>query len=130
MIDGLERSHGDDVLDLAEHAARSRLVDESPDDPDRYRFRHALIQQALYEELSAGRRIRLHRAIAEAMDRLGGHDPSEVAHHWLLGAGAAGHVRAIEAAEHAGVAAMEGLAFERAQGELGSALDQLAPRRP
>ena len=130
VIDGLERSHGDDVLDLAERAARSRLVDESPDDPDRYRFRHALIQQALYEELSAGRRIRLHRAIAEAMDRLGGHDPSEVAHHWRLGAGAAGHVRAIEAAEHAGAAAMEGLAFERAQGELGSALDQLARVAP
>jgi DNA-binding NarL/FixJ family response regulator len=56
-------------------------------DGDLLRFRHALIQEALHDELLPGERTGLHRRYAEALER----DPSlisdgratmEIAHHW------------------------------------------------
>jgi DNA-binding NarL/FixJ family response regulator len=53
-----------------------------------YRFRHALLREAIYEDTLPGERLRLHRAIAEtltARPELAGTDLSasaELAHHW------------------------------------------------
>jgi class 3 adenylate cyclase/tetratricopeptide (TPR) repeat protein len=49
-------------------ASAAGLVRESG--PDGYTFHHALIQQALYAELPARRRRRLHRAAGEALEQL------------------------------------------------------------
>jgi class 3 adenylate cyclase/tetratricopeptide (TPR) repeat protein len=45
--------------------------------PDSCTFQHVLIQQALYSELSARRKLRLHRAAGEALERLGEHEREE-----------------------------------------------------
>jgi DNA-binding CsgD family transcriptional regulator/tetratricopeptide (TPR) repeat protein len=57
--------------------------------PDRYRFRHALIQEAVGAELMPGRRRRLHRRIAEILaehpelaDGAGSNMAGELAYHW------------------------------------------------
>jgi class 3 adenylate cyclase/tetratricopeptide (TPR) repeat protein len=45
--------------------------------PDHCVFQHVLIQQALYSELSARRKVRLHRAAGEALERLGERERKE-----------------------------------------------------
>lgn len=54
---------------------------------DGYAFHHVLIQQALYAELSARRRQRLHHAAGEAIEQLPGHErrAAELAWHFLEG---------------------------------------------
>jgi class 3 adenylate cyclase len=113
------------ILDTLDRAAAARLVHEVTGAGDHYRFDHALIRQALYEELSSARRIRLHRAIAEVLDTVPGVDPSDVAFQWRAGAGSSGHERAVAASETAAGAAMAALAYERAAQEYESALAEL-----
>jgi tetratricopeptide (TPR) repeat protein len=61
----------DDALSAAlDEALRANLVEEIPRQPQRYQFSHSLIQQALSEELSAARRVRLHARIGEALEEL------------------------------------------------------------
>ena len=66
------------------------LVGDVPDGLGRLRFSHILVRDALYEDLPAPRRLRLHRAIAEALEELyaGNLEPhvAELAQHY----GAAG----------------------------------------
>ncbi|GLY17611.1 LuxR family transcriptional regulator [Kineosporia sp. NBRC 101677] len=53
---------GDDLeLALREAIAQQVLV---PEEMDRYRFRHALLQEAVYSDLLPGERVRLHKAVA------------------------------------------------------------------
>jgi DNA-binding CsgD family transcriptional regulator/tetratricopeptide (TPR) repeat protein len=53
-----------------------------------YRFRHALLREAIYEDTLPGERLRLHRAVAQtlsAQPELAGADvaaSAELAHHW------------------------------------------------
>lgn len=55
---------------------------------DGYRFRHALLQEVVYDELLPGERVRLHVRIAEHLEAEavgGGAEPgvaAELAHHW------------------------------------------------
>lgn len=66
------------------------LVGESllvvDDAGDGYRFRHALLQEVVYEELLPGERVRLHVQVAEHLARRGGPaaaaTAAELAHHW------------------------------------------------
>jgi DNA-binding CsgD family transcriptional regulator/tetratricopeptide (TPR) repeat protein len=97
------------------------LVTVSGDGPDRFEFRHALIQEVVYDELLPGERVRLHRAIAEALERGRGAGGSrgpgswaELAHHWE---GARDETRTMQAAARAAEEAERGYAF-------GSALAQ------
>ena len=48
----------------------ARLLAESPDRIGRYRFSHALIQHALYEEQTLNRRATLHEQVGAALERL------------------------------------------------------------
>jgi DNA-binding CsgD family transcriptional regulator len=45
-----------------------------PDGPDRYAFRHALLQEAVYADLLPGQRVRLHATAAQQLVALTGHD--------------------------------------------------------
>ena len=83
---------------------------------DTYRFRHVLLQQAIYDELLPGERIRLHAAVAHALSR----DPhasalrqtsAELAHHWYV---ADDHPRALIASIEAARAAAEVHGFTEA----------------
>ncbi|MDX1659229.1 MAG: AAA family ATPase [Nitriliruptorales bacterium] len=60
-----------------------------PGSGDHYRFRHALVQEAVYDRLLPGDRVDLHRAVAQVLEEepdlaSGGaeHVDAELAHHW------------------------------------------------
>jgi predicted ATPase/DNA-binding NarL/FixJ family response regulator len=84
------------AAELASEAGLAELIEKGlleERDPGRIAFRHALAQEALYAEVPWMRRRELHRALAEAVERLDG--PSlEAATHWL---GAGEEARAREA---------------------------------
>ena len=73
---GLDEDH---LLDLLEAAGRTALVVETPDQPGRFRFAHALVQHTLYRDIGAARRTRAHTRVAAAMEHLGGRQPGELA---------------------------------------------------
>ena len=80
----LERSvAGLDVLGALELAAAAGLVHEVG--PGSYRFSHALIRQALYQEISATRRRQIHATVAAAIEgEYGSRDTfaGALAHHF------------------------------------------------
>jgi class 3 adenylate cyclase/tetratricopeptide (TPR) repeat protein len=94
-------------------------------------FTHAITRSTLYSNLSAPRRVRLHRQIAEAMERAWGErtaeHAAEVAYQFWRGATAAGAERgadyAIAAADHAEAA----YAFDEVIAFLRIALDLMPP---
>ncbi len=67
------------LLDALDEAVAARIIDETG--PDRYHFSHALIRSTLYGELSATRRRRLHRRIADALEKLRPDDVVALAYH-------------------------------------------------
>ena len=98
----------DDVLGLLDKASTASIVRESNLVGD-YAFSHILVRETLYESLTAARRMRLHRSVAEVLESLpvdtSGHRPAELAHHWFKAAQAGDPERAlpyfIEAARQA-----------------------------
>lgn len=64
----------------------ARLV--LPTDVDRYRLRHALLEDTVQGTLLASQRALLHAGVAGVLASRGGESPAEVAMHWA----AAGHV--------------------------------------
>jgi hypothetical protein len=96
--------------------------------PDRYRFSHALVAEALADELDASERARLHLRAAQAIERHGA-DASALAHH-LLEAGHLAAAAAVDAAERAADEALGQLAFEDAATLLARALDALGLAAP
>ena len=58
----------DELLRLIEEALEARVIEEM-DQPGRYRFTHALMQETLLDELSTTRRVRLHGQVGEALER-------------------------------------------------------------
>jgi tetratricopeptide (TPR) repeat protein len=75
----------DDVLDILDRARAATVVADAAGQRGAFTFVHALIQHALYDDLSTARRQRLHRRVAEALEALPG-DPDdrvgELAQHW------------------------------------------------
>ena len=73
------------LLDVIDAAVAAHVIAEVPGVPDRFVFVHALIQHTLYDDLSAARRRRLHRRVAEALEAMPG-DPddcaADLARHW------------------------------------------------
>jgi AAA ATPase domain len=65
------------LVDSLEDALSEELV--RPLDGERYDFAHSLVREALYAGLSPGRRTRLHRRLAETLERLHQDDPAQVA---------------------------------------------------
>src|SRR5262249_9429545 len=70
-----------DALVRKEQVLEGRGVDEWPDGTITacYGFLHALFREVVYERLGAGRRIRLHRAIAERLEAGYGARAAEIA---------------------------------------------------
>lgn len=76
----------DDVLDLLDEVTRAGMVTEVG--IDQFAFSHAIVRSVLLDELSATRRARAHRRVAEALEARGAEQIDELARHWQL-AGAA-----------------------------------------
>jgi class 3 adenylate cyclase len=121
-VSGLEE---DELFAALEEAATARLVGGVPESSGRLRFSHILVRDALYEDLSAPRRLRLHRAVAEALEALYARNPephlAELAHHYLE-AGTALADKAIEYAQLAGDRAASQHGYEEAARHYASAL--------
>jgi class 3 adenylate cyclase/tetratricopeptide (TPR) repeat protein len=74
------------LLDILDQAREAALIQDLSDGSSHYQFAHALIQHALYQDLSAARRAVAHRHVARALEDLCGNRPElrigELAHHW------------------------------------------------
>jgi class 3 adenylate cyclase/tetratricopeptide (TPR) repeat protein len=115
-LDLLERVAGADgvnLLDLCEAAVDVQLLRER-EGGDGYTFSHALIGHTLYDDLSAARRSRAHRAVAEALEELTGGDPGprvgELAYHWAHASRHGDNAKAVAYAGEAGARALAVLA--------------------
>jgi class 3 adenylate cyclase len=106
-VSGIEE---DDALDALDEACAAALLRESA--AGRYEFTHALVKSTLYEELSATRRGRRHRQIADAMEARGTDDVAALAYHYARSGPA--DMRAVEYAVAAGDRALDALAPEEA----------------
>ncbi len=128
------------LLDLLDEALRAQVIRERKDPSTgsgqarrgTYEFTHALIRQTLYGELNTPRRVRLHRQIGEAIERLYSASPephlSELAHHFFQAAPGGDVEKAIDYARRAGDRAVGLLAYEEAAQEYGMALQALELR--
>jgi hypothetical protein len=97
--------------------------------PDRFRFSHALIAEAMADELDPSERARLHLRAAQSLERRENGDATVIAHH-LLEAGNLAAEAAVSAAERAATAAIGLLAFEDAAALLARAIAALRLAAP
>jgi class 3 adenylate cyclase len=119
------------TLDLLEEAEGERIIDQGSQPPPRFSFSHALVREALYEELGVTQRVRLHRRTAAVIEELYGDEQDqpleELAHHFLE---AQELERAIVYSEAAAHRSVEVMAFERAADLYGKAYQALEMRYP
>ncbi len=119
----------DDLLDAFDAAALASVIRESVDTPGRFSFAHALIQHTLYDELGATRRARIHRRVAESLERMCGDDPGdrlgELARHWIKATGVAAVDTAVHYARRTGEQALARLAPNEAARWFAEALEMV-----
>ena len=103
LVDVVGSSH-DDILDALDDAEKANLVHEIG--VGRHRFVYALVRETLHSELSASRRARQHRMVAEALERRHVDDLdaviTELATHWAEASASGDPARAIECSLRAG----------------------------
>jgi class 3 adenylate cyclase len=110
----------DRLLDLLEEALRVQAVRERKGEVSgaAYELAHTALRHTLYSELSAPRRVRLHRQIGDAMERLyaANLEPhlAELAYHFSHAAPGGDVDKAIDYARRAGERAAALLAHEEA----------------
>jgi len=117
---------GDQLLEVLDDAARERIVTDVPGQPGRLRFSHALIRETLYDDLTTGRRVQLHRRVGDALEELyaANLDPhlAELAHHFYESARPAVAEKALAYAGRAADRSLRLLAYEEAARLFGVAL--------
>ncbi|MEZ4482732.1 MAG: hypothetical protein R3B97_16645 [Dehalococcoidia bacterium] len=79
----LHSGDDDSLLKLLEEGWRREVIEEM-EQPGRYRFTHALMQETLLGELSTTRRVRLHGQVGEALERRWGDRAEEFASRLAL----------------------------------------------
>ena len=76
------------IVVAARRGDRGRGLVPVPGAPGRFRFAHALVRDALYDEVSPAARMRLHRAVAEALEAIHAAElephVARLAHHYFL----------------------------------------------
>jgi DNA-binding CsgD family transcriptional regulator len=122
------------VLELLEEALAARVIEEISQAVGRYQFTHALIRATLYDEVTATRRIRIHRRIGEVLEELYATnlEPylAQLAYHFSEAAQSNEVDRAIAYSERAGTQAMTLLAYEEAVHHYERALQALTRQQP
>ncbi|MEA2842666.1 MAG: hypothetical protein QOJ69_337, partial [Actinomycetota bacterium] len=121
----------DRTLEAVEAGLVTGIVAEDPAVVGRYRFSHALVQETLYEGLSALRKARLHARVGAAIEAFPRSDAlvAELAHHFYRAAAAVGPEKGLRYALEAADAAQAALAYETVEDHLRRAL-QLIERMP
>jgi class 3 adenylate cyclase/tetratricopeptide (TPR) repeat protein len=120
VLEAMEGSDPDALLDVIETAERARLIIPAPDPSgeDRFIFAHELIRQTLLADLSLTRRRRLHARTADALERHSAaqldQQAATIAYHLLEAETAGDAGRAFAYLVRAGRWAMDGGAFEEA----------------
>src|SRR5215208_5929269 len=76
----------DTVQSALAEAVAQQLLEEHPERPGTYRWRHALTQEAIYTDTVTPRRQAIHARAADVLSQREGTVPVDLAHH-LLGAG-------------------------------------------
>jgi DNA-binding winged helix-turn-helix (wHTH) protein/tetratricopeptide (TPR) repeat protein len=118
LLEAVGDLQDNELLDALEEATRAQLVSESQGVSGRFEFMHALIRETLYSEQSSPRRVRLHRRVADAIERLWQNKPNpplaELAYHFSQAASADAADKAVHYATRAGDRAADGLAHEEA----------------
>ena len=108
----------EELLDLMDEAILARIIEDLPGGAVRYQFRHALMQQTLIENISSGRKVRLHARIGEALEKSYGHDlgehTAELAHHFTQAVPVLGNERMLRYTLLAGERALDSYAWEEA----------------
>ena len=108
----------DGVLEALDEALEAKVIETLPYGLERYQFGHALIQQALYEDLSTVRRVQVHAKIGEILEQshranLGEH-AAEMAHHFAEAAAVLGPEKVSRYSLMAGERALDAYAHEDA----------------
>ena len=118
LLEAIGDLQDNELLDALEEAKRAQLVRESQEVSGRFEFMHALIRETLYSEQSSPRRVRSHRRVADAIERLWQNQPNpplaELAYHFSQAASADAAYKAVDYATRAGDRAADGLAHEEA----------------
>jgi tetratricopeptide (TPR) repeat protein len=108
----------DELMEVLNEAMAERVLDDAPGAPGRVRFGHVLIRDTLYDELTAARRMQLHREVGEALEAVYSSDPephlAELAQHFVAAAPIGTKDKAVGYARRAGDRAARQLAFEEA----------------
>ncbi len=116
----------DQLLEVLDEAARERIVTAVPGQPGRMRFAHVLIRDTLYDELTPGRRVQLHRRVGDALEDLYADnlEPhlAELAYHFYESARPEVAQKALAYARRAAQRALGLLAYEEAARLFGVAL--------
>jgi DNA-binding SARP family transcriptional activator len=124
-VSGLDENALFHALD---EAADAGLVGAVPEASGRLRFSHILVRDALYEDLPAPRRVRLHRAVGSALEEIYAGNPephvAELARHYRE-AGPALAAKAIDYAQRAGDRAAAQYGYEEAARYYAGALEML-----
>jgi hypothetical protein len=130
VLEALVDAPAEAVLEALEEASAAGLVREVEGDVDRFAFSHPLVREALYEQQSSSRRVRLHYGIAEALERLDvGAEAAELAHHFLESRHLDRAGKAVDYGVRAAETATAALAYEEAVGHYRSVVKAMA-RRP
>lgn len=125
----------DAAIDLLDEAEAAGVVERAADaGPAKWRFSHALFQEAVYAALPAGRRARLHARAADEIERRHGAvtDPviAELAHHHHESLAVGDPERAFAAATAAAARAARVCAFEQVAVHHAQALDAIDHATP
>jgi len=131
LVQLLDETSEEQCLSALDEARRAAVVEALPE-PGAFQFTHALVRDALYEEMPAPRRARLHQRIASALEARHGGDPgwlSALAHHWQAARSAAEPGKAAEYAIRAARHADETSAYEEAARLYQLALQSIDPAR-
>jgi tetratricopeptide (TPR) repeat protein len=118
VLAGVTEAADESVRAGLDEALRARVVIEVTGPHPRLRFTHALIREALYDELPTSRRLLLHRRIGEALESryAANLEPNlaELAHHFFVAAPSGDPHLAVFYCQLAALRAIRGLAFEEA----------------
>ena len=116
------------LVDTLERAIGAGLITEADGQAARYRFVHALIQQTLYQDMSATRRQLAHQRVAETLEVASRESPEHLAalaHHWLAATRPTDASKALYYARRAGEAALRSYAPDDAMARFTEALELL-----
>ncbi len=123
MVAAIVRARaGNDLLDAVDELLDRLLIEPVPEQSENwYRFRHALVRDAVYESLSPSRRAYWHAAIVDRMEReLGAYledHATEVAYHAARAEALVGPQRVARYARAAGEWMLTTHAFDQALGQ-------------